>query len=59
MYLEIPLLDAVKMMTATPAKLICVDAKKGYLAIGKDADIVMFDDDINISKVIVSGEVRS
>jgi len=49
------LTDAVKMITATPARLIGIDAKKGYLAIGKDADLVLFDDDINISLTIVEG----
>ena len=52
----VPLADAVKMMTATPAKLIHMDNRKGCIAVGKDADFVIFDDDINISETIVNGK---
>jgi len=54
---DVPLYQAVKMMTATPAKNIGMFSSKGSLSIGKDADIIIFDDDINISTVIVGGEV--
>ena len=49
----LPLTEAVKMMTATPAAIMGLN--KGTLEAGKDADIVIFDDDINIQKVIVGG----
>jgi len=51
----IPLVDAVKMMTITPAKIIGVDRKTGSLAKGKDADIVIFDEDINVKMTVVKG----
>ena len=54
---DVPLYQAVKMMTATPAKNIGMFSSKGSLSLGKDADIIIFDDDINISTVMVSGEV--
>ena len=54
---DVPLYQAVKMMTATPAKNIGMFSKKGSLSTGKDADIIIFDEDINISTVIVGGEV--
>ena len=54
---DVPLYQAVKMMTATPAKNIGMFSKKGSLSTGKDADIIIFDDDINVSTVIVGGEV--
>ena len=53
----IPLLDAVKMMTSTPAEIIRVNKEKGSLAEGKDADILIFDDDINIKMTVIGGEV--
>ncbi len=53
----VPLIDAIKMITATPAKLINIDKTKGCLALGKDADFVLFDDDINIAYTIVNGKV--
>lgn len=53
---DVPLVDAVKMMTLTPAKLMGIDSYKGSIAVGKDADLVIFDDDINISMTIVEGK---
>jgi len=54
---EVPLTDAIKMMTATPAKIMGVDDKKGSLVEGKDADIVLFDEQINVLYTIVGGKV--
>ena len=54
---DVPLYQAVKMMSATPAKNIGMFSTKGSLSVGKDADIIIFDDDINVSTVIVGGEV--
>ena len=48
------LTDAVRMMTLTPADAV-KNEKKGKLEVGRDADIVVFDDDINIMKTIVRG----
>ena len=45
--------NAVKMMTAVPAEIMKLN--KGELAQGKDADIIVFDDDINVSDVFVMG----
>lgn len=52
---EVPLIDAVKMMTNTPAKIMKVDNRKGSIEKGKDADIVIFDDNIRILHTIVKG----
>jgi N-acetylglucosamine-6-phosphate deacetylase len=52
----VPLVDAISMITATPAKVIGIDDKKGSLATGKAADIVIFDQDINILTTIVKGK---
>lgn len=52
------LCEAVKMMTINPARIMGLD-KKGRIAQGYDADIILFDDNINVTKVIVSGELRS
>ncbi|WP_343532571.1 N-acetylglucosamine-6-phosphate deacetylase [Pedobacter sp.] len=54
---EVPLLDAVKMASATPAKILNIQDRKGELVKGKDADIVIFDEDINIQTTIVKGNV--
>ncbi len=47
--------DAVKMMTQNPARFMGLTARKGSIAPGKDADIVLFDDDIRVSHVLVAG----
>jgi N-acetylglucosamine-6-phosphate deacetylase len=51
----LPLVDAVKMITQTPARIMGLD-RKGALECGRDADIVVFDDDIAIKAVFVGGE---
>ncbi len=50
----IPLEKAVKMVTENPAALLKVN--KGKLEKGYDSDIVVFDENINIEKVIVGGK---
>ena len=47
--------DAVKMMTVNPARFMGLSDRKGSIAPGKDADIVIFDDDIRVSYVLVAG----
>ncbi|HET9824650.1 MAG TPA: amidohydrolase family protein, partial [Chitinophagaceae bacterium] len=54
---EVPMKDVIKMMTATPARILNVGHKKGELAVGKDADIVIFDDAIEIQTTIVNGRI--
>lgn len=54
---EVPLLDAIKMMATTPARIMGVQDRKGSLTVGKDADIVLFDEDIRVSTTIVRGKV--
>lgn len=51
---SVSLIDAVTMASTTPARIMGFNAK-GSLKKGYDADIVIFDDDINIIKTIVSG----
>lgn len=54
---NVDILDSVKMMTSTPARIMGLD-KKGSLAKGNDADIVLFDEDIRVMATIVSGEIK-
>lgn len=54
---EVSLVDAVQMMTATPARIMQVNDRKGTVAVGKDADIVLFDADIKVNKTIVGGRI--
>ncbi len=52
---EAPLYQVVKMASLTPAKLLNISDRKGSIAIGKDADLLVFDDNINIEKIMVRG----
>lgn len=49
--------EAVQMMTLNPARMMGVDAAKGSIENGKDADIVIFDKNVNIKKTIIKGKV--
>ncbi len=48
--------DAVKMMTATPAKMIGM-TDRGTIELGKRADFTVFDEEINIIAVISGGKI--
>lgn len=54
---DVPLLEAVKMASQTPANILGIGNTKGSLISGKDADIVIFDENINVSTTIVQGRV--
>lgn len=54
---EIPMLESVRMMTHTPARILGINQTKGALLPGMDADIVIFNDNIDIDKTIIRGEV--
>ena len=54
---DVPLLEAVKMATQTPANILGLGSTKGSLISGKDADIIIFDENINVSTTIVHGRV--
>jgi len=53
----VPVIEAVRMMTLTPARIMKIDKHKGSITAGKDGDMLIFDKDINIQTAIVKGEV--
>lgn len=55
---DVHLYDAVRMMSLNPAEVLKIDNRKGSIYPGKDADLVVFDDDIEVSAVYVGGELR-
>ncbi len=54
---DISLVDTVRMMSETPADIMGIQDRKGSLAPGKDADIIIFDSNINIQKTIINGNL--
>lgn len=53
----ISLADSIRMITENPARILGIDGSKGSLAPGKDADLVIFDKDINIQTTIIKGNI--
>lgn len=52
----VPVTEAIRMATLTPARVIRVADQKGSLAPGKDADIAIFDDDWSVWRVLIGGQ---
>ena len=45
------------MASINPAKAINIDDRKGILEVGKDADVIIFDRNINILASILGGNL--
>lgn len=54
---DVPIVQAVKMMTATPARMMGLENRKGSIAPGMDADLVLFDEQIQVRQVMVGGRM--
>jgi N-acetylglucosamine-6-phosphate deacetylase len=54
----IPLQDALRMASANPATVISRQIETGSLIPGKDADVVVFDNDFNVLMTFVKGEIK-
>lgn len=52
---EVPLLDAVKMITSTPARMMKINDRTGSIKKGMDADLVIFNNQIEINRTISKG----
>ena len=52
----ISLVDAVKMASLTPLRVVGFDDRKGKIREGYDEDIILFDGNINVSYVCVNGK---
>ena len=52
---DVPLQDAVRMASETPARIMGIYDRKGSLQRGKDADILLLDNDINLRGVFSRG----
>lgn len=54
---NIPLHTASRLLSLSPAKRMGIDNKKGSLELGKDADLVIVDENLQVRCVIADGEV--
>lgn len=55
---SIPLHECVNLASLNPATVIGLGDRKGSLAVGKDADIIVLDESFNLKKTIIGGTVR-
>ncbi len=55
---SIPLWECVNCASLNPATTIGIADRKGSLEIGKDADIVITDNEFEVKKTIIKGEVK-
>ena len=54
---NLPITQASKLLSRSPAKRMGVFDRKGSVEKGKDADLIIVTDDLQIKNVIVGGEV--
>ena len=54
---DLEIYEAVAMASIIPAKVIHMEDKKGSLELGFDADIVIFDENIDVFLTIVEGKI--
>ena len=52
-----PILDAIKMASLNPARLLKIDDRKGSIEEGKDADLILVDDEFNVRLTVVEGNI--
>ena len=55
--LNLSLIEAIDCATINPARNLGVDDRKGSIELGKDADLVVDDDDLNVYMTICRGKV--
>lgn len=51
-----PLAAAIRTVTENPARLLGLEDRKGTIAPGKDADLVLLEEDLSVSTTIVGGK---
>lgn len=54
---DVPLVQAIRMMTRTPARILGISSAKGTLAAGMDADVVVLDSTLDVWMTMVAGRV--
>ncbi len=55
---EIPLWECVNGASLNPASAIGLESTKGSIEVGKDADIIITDNEFNVEKTIIGGEIK-
>lgn len=53
----VPLAEAVRMASLNPARVLGLEHRKGILAVGKDADLVVLNPDFKVQMTVVGGRI--
>lgn len=53
---EIPVADCVRMAATNPARLMSINDRKGSIERGKDADLILFDENFHLQSVWIGGK---
>ena len=54
---KLSLAGAVRLVSLNPARLLGLQKTKGSIEAGKDADLVIFDDDFDVKATLISGRI--
>ncbi|MFA5561312.1 MAG: N-acetylglucosamine-6-phosphate deacetylase [Eubacteriales bacterium] len=55
---DIPLYECVNCASLNPATTLGIQHKKGSLEVGKDADIIILDEEFNVKNTIIGGKIK-
>ncbi len=53
---EIPVADCIRMAATNPARLMSINDRKGSIEQGKDADLILFDENFRLQSVWIGGK---
>jgi len=56
-FTDLEIYEAVALASLNPAKLIHIDNLKGSIGIGKDADLIIFDEELEVDLTILEGKI--
>jgi len=56
-FTDCPLDVAIRMVTIIPADLLGLQDKKGTITVGKDADLILLNNDLSVYTTIVAGKI--
>ena len=54
---DCPVETAIQMASKNPARLLRLENKKGSISVGKDADLILLDDNFSVYMTIVAGKI--
>lgn len=56
-HMQMPIEEAIECASLTPARILGLQRKKGSIEPGKDADLVVLDEQLNVVLTMIAGEV--